>query len=87
VLIAQELVEENRIQEAADVYRSELEQSPRWALGHYNLALVQERLGRYGEAITSMRRFLYLEPSGLPAAADARAAQDQIYRWEAMLPR
>jgi tetratricopeptide (TPR) repeat protein len=71
----------NRADEAATRYREALIASPDWADGHYNLALVAGELGEHTEAITAMRRYLYLNPS----AADARAAQDQIYRWEALM--
>ena len=49
--------------------------------GHYNLALLAADRGFYPEAITEMRRYLYLTPN----APDARAAQDQMYRWEAAM--
>jgi hypothetical protein len=49
------------------------------------LAIVSARLDYYGDNITEMRRFLYLEPNGHPAATDARSAQDQIYQWEGLL--
>jgi len=71
-----------RDSDAADVYRAALEQMPEWGGGHYNLALVSANLGLYEEAITEMRRYLYVAPD----AADARAAKDQIYKWEALLP-
>jgi tetratricopeptide (TPR) repeat protein len=66
---------------ALAAYRAALDVSPDWAAGHYNAALVAGQLERYGLAITEMRRYLYLEPN----APDARAAQDQIYRWEVLM--
>jgi tetratricopeptide (TPR) repeat protein len=71
----------NRLSEAALLYRDALAVSPDWAQGHYNLALVYGSLQFYPEAITEMRRYLKLEAN----APDARAAQDQIYGWEALL--
>lgn len=76
------LIAANQNAQAAALYRDALEASPDWANGHYNLALLAGELGDHVEAITAMRRYLYLEPN----APDARAAQDQIYRWEALLP-
>jgi tetratricopeptide (TPR) repeat protein len=75
------LLSANRAEEAATRYREALAASPDWADGHYNLALVAGELGEHTEAINAMRRYLYLNPN----AADARAAQDQIYRWEALM--
>lgn len=75
------LVESRREAEAAAVYRTALAEMPDWALGHYNLALIAASLSRYDEAVVEMQRYLYVDPN----AADARAAQDQIYRWEALL--
>jgi tetratricopeptide (TPR) repeat protein len=75
------LVGAGKTKEAAALYRSALTTSPDWPSGHYNLALIVGDLGDFTEAITEMRRYLYLEPN----AADARAAQDQIYKWEALL--
>src|SRR5262249_10806052 len=80
-LRAQALLEANRSADAADAYDQALLELPQWALGHYNLALVYARLQRYSDAIIEMRRYLYLAPN----AEDARAAQDQIYGWEALV--
>jgi tetratricopeptide (TPR) repeat protein len=75
------LIAANQRPQAVAHYREALSASPDWADGHYNLALVAGELGEHAEAITAMRRYLYLNPN----AADARAAQDQIYRWEVVL--
>ncbi|GAN00069.1 hypothetical protein U91I_03733 [alpha proteobacterium U9-1i] len=66
--------------DAALAYAETLEASPDWALGHYNLSLVLAHLEMWPEAISEMRRYLIVEPN----APDARAAQDQIYRWETL---
>lgn len=79
---AETVLRANRPVEAALVYYDALTASPDWGQGHYNLALVYGSLELYPEAITEMRRYLYL----IPDASDARAAQDQIYGWEALLP-
>lgn len=71
----------NRNVEAAQRYRDALRTSPGWADGHYNLGLLYGDLELYPEAITEMRRYLYLTPN----AQDARAVQDKIYEWEAAM--
>lgn len=79
---AETLLKGNRTLEVARMYRTTLLTDAAWSQGHYNLALVYGSLELYPEAITEMRRYLYLDPE----AADARAAKDQIYGWEALLP-
>jgi len=79
---AETLLKGGRTLEVARMYRTTLATDAAWAQGHYNLALVYGSLELYPEAITEMRRYLYLDPS----AADARAAKDQVYGWEALLP-
>lgn len=83
VVQADVLLKENRTEDALRLYEEGLTISPDWALGHYNLALIYASLELYPEAVTEMRRYLYLAPG----AEDARAAQDQVYAWEAMLGR
>lgn len=78
---AQSLLEANRPEAALEAYYAATEQMPHWAEGHFNAALVAGRLEFYADAITSMRRFLYLTPND----PEARVAQDQIYEWEALL--
>jgi tetratricopeptide (TPR) repeat protein len=77
---AKALVAAERVGEAADVFRAALVTYPQWADGHFNLALMAAELGQYSEAITEMKRYVYLAPN----APDARAAQDKIYQWEAL---
>lgn len=76
------LLREGRALEAARMYRDRLQTAASWAEGHYNLALLYGELELYPEAVNEMRRYLHLAPG----AADARAAQDQIYQWEALVP-
>jgi tetratricopeptide (TPR) repeat protein len=45
---------------------------------YYNLALLNETIKNYAEAIRSMK--LYLQ--AVPDAPDARAAKDAIIKWE-----
>ena len=39
-------------------------------------------IGEYGTAVAAMKRYVALAPD----APDARAAQDQIYKWELRKP-
>lgn len=80
-LQAESLLQSEHPEEAALAYNAALRDMPHWAVGHFNLALVSARLEYYTDAITAMRRYLYLEPN----APDARAAQDMIYQWEGQL--
>lgn len=77
---AEALLTQNMPEAAKIVYQDALTTSPDWPQGHYNLALVYGSLKFYAQAIIEMRRYLFLEPN----AADARAAQDQIYGWDAL---
>jgi tetratricopeptide (TPR) repeat protein len=65
---------------ALSYYNRALVAAPWWAEGFFNLALLFAEQKDYAGAIRNMKRFLLLEP-GHPKA---RAAQDQIYRWEAL---
>ena len=64
--------------EAAARYRDALKIAPWWPEGYFNRALLLGEMGRYGNAIGEMRKYLAL----VPDAPDARAAQDKIYEWE-----
>jgi tetratricopeptide (TPR) repeat protein len=46
-----------------------------------NVALLYAQVNDFSAAISSMKKYLLLEPDG----ADARSAQDKIYEWEAMI--
>ena len=50
---------------------------------YFNLALLYAQVGNPRRAILHMRQYLLLEPE----AKDARAGQDKIYEWEALLDR
>ncbi len=77
---AEALIQANRFEEAGGMYRAAVRRFPTWATGHDNLALIACEQKQYREAITEMKGYVYLAPN----APDARAAQDQIYRWEAL---
>ena len=75
---AESAVRDKRFGDAAQRYGDALKVAPWWPEGHFNRALVLAELNRYDEAIRSMKRYLAL----VPAAANARQAQDVIYAWE-----
>jgi hypothetical protein len=77
---AEQAVGEKRFVDAVNGYVMAVRTAPWWSEGYYNLALLQGELKGHEEAVRMMKRFLALEP-GSPLA---RAAQDQIYRWEAL---
>lgn len=76
---AEDALREKRFEDVADLYGEALLIAPWWPAGHYNLALVLSELKEYPEAITEMNRYLRLAPD----ASNARAAQDEIFKWEA----
>lgn len=73
-------VEQRRFNDAVRFYGEALKVAPWWPEGRFNLALVLAEAKRYPQAIVQMKRFLALEPQH----PQARAAQDQIYRWESV---
>lgn len=73
-------VGEKRLVEAANGYIMAIRAAPWWAEGYYNIALLKGELKDYDDAGRMMKRFIALEPQ----SPLARAAQDQIYRWEAL---
>lgn len=77
---AEHAVERKAFAEAADRYRDALRVASWWPEGHFNRALILAELGQHALAIREMKRYLLLAPD----AADARAAQDQIYKWEGL---
>ncbi|MGQ0544315.1 MAG: tetratricopeptide repeat protein [Betaproteobacteria bacterium] len=76
-------VEQKRFDDAVRYYGEALRVAPWWPEGRFNLALVLAETKRYPRAIAEMQRFLALEPQH----PQARAAQDQIYRWESVPPQ
>lgn len=76
---AEDALHEKRFEDVVDAYGEALVISPWWPAGHYNRALVLSELMEFPEAIVEMKRYLRLAPD----AANAGAAQDAIYKWEA----
>ncbi len=77
------MVSEKNFSEAAALYEKGLDLLPWWPEGRFNRATVLGEIGEYETAIDDMKRYLEL----VPDAPDARSAQDQIYKWEALLGR
>ena len=73
-------VQEKRLDQAVELYGKALKIVPWWPEGHYQLALVLGEQKKYLDALREMKRYLLLAPD----APDARAAQDNIYRWESV---
>lgn len=67
-----------RYDEALAAYALLIQTNPWWPEAFYNRAHVLANRQRYEPAIRNMRRYLQL----VPAAANARTAQDRIYEWE-----
>lgn len=73
---------ENQKWTALDLYMQACYLAPWWASAQYNSALIAGDLGLYYPAIERMNYYLKL----MPDAPNAREAQDQVYRWEALVP-
>jgi tetratricopeptide (TPR) repeat protein len=78
---AQDAVEQKNFYRAQDLYKKALETAPWWSQGHYNRAEILAEIKLYAEARSEMKKYLLLEPN----AKDARAAKDEISRWEGRL--
>lgn len=68
---------------AIDFYEKAIEVDPTNPMVYNNQALLFAMIDRYDAAISSMKKYLKL----VPDAPDARAAQDKIYEWEAVMPK
>lgn len=67
---------------ALEFYNKALEIDPlSYPNAYFNMALLEAQLNRFHSAITSMKKYLILEPD----AGDARSAQDKIYEWELLI--
>lgn len=75
---AETAVSEKRFDDAIARYEEALKLASWWPEGRFNRALMLGEVKRYTEAIREMKKYLVLAPD----AANARAAQDQIYAWE-----
>lgn len=62
-------IKEHRTTQAATLYRDALKTAAGWPERHFNLALIYGDLEVYAEAITEMKRYLYLVPKRIRAEA------------------
>ena len=83
VLRAELLVKEGNFEPAAAEYKKAIQIAPYAARLYYNSALINAELKKYPEAIRHMN--IYLKAA--PDAPDARAAKDEIYKWEFMMEK
>jgi tetratricopeptide (TPR) repeat protein len=72
------LIKDGRFDEALGEYRAAIEVAPLNPKLHLTTALIHGELKDYRAAIRSMNVFLQLSPD----APSARAAKDEIYKWE-----
>lgn len=75
--------EQKRYADAVNLYAAALNISPWWPEGHFNRALLlaTSDLADYREAVMEMKKYLMLVPN----ASNARAAQNNIYKWESVI--
>ena len=76
-------IKEGRFADALAEYRTALKIAPFNAQLHFNTALIHGQLNDYRGAIKSMNVYLQLNPD----APNARAAKDEIYKWEFSLEK
>lgn len=75
---AEDAIRNKEFDEAAYRFCQALKIAPWWPEAHFNRALVLEQLNEFDLAVSEMKRYLEL----VPGAPDAKAAQDQIYKWQ-----
>jgi len=76
-------IKEGKFTDALAEYRTALKIAPFNAQLHFNTALIHGQLNDYRGAIKSMNVYLQLNPD----APNARAAKDEIYKWEFALEK
>lgn len=74
-------VAEANFQEALSEFRKALVIAPYTVRLYFNVALVEAKLERYGDALRHMG--IYLDAA--PDAPDARAAKDEMIKWEILM--
>jgi tetratricopeptide (TPR) repeat protein len=72
------LIKDGRFDDALGEYRAAIKLAPFNPQLHFNVALIHGQLKDYPRAIEHMTTYLQL----VPDAANARAAKDEIYKWE-----
>ena len=64
-----------KYKEASIIFRKAISKDPRFGEAHYNLGITDLRLGRYGDALRSLRRASELQPEN----DDAHARLGDLY--------
>ena len=82
-IVAEAAVRDKQFDKAAEQYGEALRIAPWWPEGRFNRAQILGELGQFAQAAREMQRFLLLAPQH----ANARAAQDKVYEWEAKASR
>ena len=77
------LTEEGNFEDAVKEYCQAVQAAPYIAKLYLNTAMVYGELKRYPQAIRNMKTYLGLAPE----APNARAAKDQLYKWEFMMEK
>ena len=72
------LTEQGKFEDAVKEYRKAVQAAPYIAKLYFNTAMIYGELKEYLQAIRNMKTYLLLAPE----APNARAAKDQIYKWE-----
>ncbi len=70
---------------ASEGFAAAVKASPNFAEGHFNLGLVREEQGRFGEAITSLQKALSLKPGMHGANLFLGIAFYRVYRFESAI--
>jgi len=83
VLRGEMLVKEGNLKKAAEEFKQAIGIAPYAARLYYNSALIHAQLKKYPEAIRQMKTYL----QAVPNAPDARAAKDEIIKWEFMMEK
>ncbi|MEK7314156.1 MAG: tetratricopeptide repeat protein [Deltaproteobacteria bacterium] len=77
------LLKEGNFEQAAAEFKKAIQIAPYAARLYYNTALINAELKKYPEAIRNMKIYL----NAAPDAPDARAAKDEIIKWEFMMEK
>lgn len=80
---AQVFAQANKYDQAMVAYNNLISISPWYPDAWFNAAMIRAEQQNYKKAIDNMNTYLKLAPN----APDARAAQDKIYTWEALLEK
>ncbi len=77
------LTEEGQFEDAVKEYQRAVQAAPYIPKLYFNTAMLYGELKKYSMAIRYMKTYLLLAPE----APNARAAKDQIYKWEFMMEK